>query len=239
MNLLILAAGKNSRLDQGIPKSLLELHSESLLSRHIRLFYKFGVRNIGIVTGYRSEMIERHLSKLLLPLDLKITIIFNSRFDLENGYSLYSASEWIKTLGDEAFFLTMADHVFNEVFLSLFTSGKPERAILLACDRPALHNRHIDIEDVTKVKLDSLNRIEQIGKTLSEFDVYDTGLFLMKQKVLEYMKSCFTRGEYSLSAIVYESARSGQSQALIIEPDCLWKDVDTPFDLKGAVELFD
>ncbi len=238
MNLLILAAGKNSRLDQGIPKSLLELHGESLLSRHIRLFYKFGVRNIGVVTGYRSEMLEGHLARLLLPQDLKISTIHNYRFDIENGYSLYAASDWIKELGNESFFLTMADHVFNEPFLSFFCRAELQHVILLACDRPALHNQHIDFEDVMKVKLGSIGQIAQIGKKLTDFDVYDTGLFLMSPNVLNYMRSCFNREEYSLSAIVYEAARSGQSQGIIVSPECLWKDVDTPFDLKGALELF-
>ncbi len=60
MKSIILAAGRGSRLGQltdNLPKCLIKLDEETLLERQIKTFKKFGIEDIGIVTGYRRDLI--------------------------------------------------------------------------------------------------------------------------------------------------------------------------------------
>lgn len=238
-NCIILAAGKNTRLETGKPKSLIELNGEALLGRHIRLFANAGVSNICVVTGAKSEMIESYLKELKIPEGVNISAVFNSRFDLENGFSLSAAKDWLSEQRDsDSFFLTMGDHVYSAGFISFFVQkALTSQEILLAVDLPGDHNAHIDFDDVTKVKTGEANRIQEIGKTISNFDYYDTGLFRMRSTVMETMKTCFEQQHYSLSHVVKASAMKGLARVLVMEKDFTWADVDNTLDLEGANEL--
>jgi len=60
MKALILAAGRGSRLGRLTdkkPKCLVELQGKSLLERQILAMKRAGLREIGIVVGYRADMI--------------------------------------------------------------------------------------------------------------------------------------------------------------------------------------
>lgn len=57
---LITAAGMSSRM--GEFKPLLGIGNSSISQRIIAVFHKAGIRDIVIVTGYRAEDLERHLS---------------------------------------------------------------------------------------------------------------------------------------------------------------------------------
>ena len=237
MNLIILAAGRNSRLDQGFPKCLLKLNNETLLERHLRLFYKIGVRSVCVVTGFRSEMIESAVAGFQIPEDLQVDLVFNPKFDLENGYSLFCASSWIH--GRNEFLLTMSDHIFNEPFLRNFTlvPAGAKSLITLACDIPGESNDHIDFDDVTKVQADEVGHILDIGKSITDFNLYDTGLFKMSGEVCNLMEACFERKEFTLSHIVKEAANRHQATVWINDNLGFWKDIDTPQDLEQAKTL--
>jgi len=59
---VILAAGRGSRmghLGDDRPKCLVELEGRPLIERQIAALYRGGVHKIGVVRGYRAEMIER------------------------------------------------------------------------------------------------------------------------------------------------------------------------------------
>ncbi len=58
---LILAAGRGSRmghLTDALPKCLIELEGEPLIARQIAALTRGGVDEIGVVRGYRAEMVE-------------------------------------------------------------------------------------------------------------------------------------------------------------------------------------
>lgn len=66
MKAIILAAGRGSRMQQltaSRPKCLVELHGRTLLDRQISALRGAGIQEIGIVTGYRREMLAGHGEK--------------------------------------------------------------------------------------------------------------------------------------------------------------------------------
>ena len=228
MNCIILAAGRNTRLDNGIPKSLLSVQGETLMERHLRQFTSIGVKRFCVVTGYRNEMLEDFFSTRIDQFNVEL--VHNPQFDLANGISLFRAAEWADQLPEENFFFTMADHFFTEDFLKDAMKAKESLEILtLVVDRPSELNAHIDLEDVTKVKV-SENKIKEIGKHLADYDVYDTGLFMANRSMFSYLKECIDNGGDSISNMVQSLAAKGKADVFEVSGH-FWNDVDTPSDL--------
>lgn len=240
MNLVILAAGKNTRLDTGIPKSLVTLNGETLMARHIRIFKRCGVKKFCIISGYGAEKIQAALPDLKNTHNADITILHNERFDLENGFSVFRANEWVKEHAMEDFFLTMGDHVFDPEFVAEFIrkSSSLENTLQLAVDMPGESNKHIDIDDVTKVQVDDEGYIDSIGKTIPKFNRYDTGLFRLKSQVFDVFQQSFDREEYTISESVSKLMDSREAKSVLVE-GYTWNDVDNPDDLQSTIDLMD
>lgn len=240
MNLVILAAGKNTRLDTGIPKSLVTLNDETLMARHIRIFKQCGVEKFCIISGYGADKLEAALPSLQETHDADITILHNERFDLENGFSVFRAKEWVdeNKLGD--FFLTMGDHIFDPEFVAEFVkkSSDLKNTLQLAVDMPGETNEHIDIDDVTKVQVDEDSFIQSIGKTIEDYNRYDTGLFRLKAEVFDVFQQSFDREEYTISESVSKLMDSREAKSVLVE-GYTWNDVDNPDDLQSTINLID
>ncbi|WP_420317683.1 NTP transferase domain-containing protein [Ekhidna sp.] len=240
MNLVILAAGKNTRLDTGIPKSLVTLNGETLMSRHIRIFKRHGVNKFCIISGYGADKLEVALPKLKEAHDADITILHNERFDLENGFSVFRAKEWVENNGMSDFFLTMGDHVFDPEFVGEFVrkSNVLENTLQLAVDMPGESNKHIDIDDVTKVLVDDVDFIKSISKTIPEYNRYDTGLFRLKAEIFDVFQKSFDQEEYTISESVSKLIADKQAKSVLVE-GYTWNDVDNPDDLRSTKDLMD
>lgn len=238
MNCLILAAGKNTRLDTGIPKSLVSLHGETLLSRHIRIFKACGVTNFCIISGYRGKKLEAYLPKLIEEHKVDISIYHNERFDLENGFSVFRSKEWADKWNIKEFFLTMGDHIFDLEFVKKFVadSATSSEHLQLAVDLPGESNKHVDIDDVTKVKASEDFMIEAIGKGINEYSHYDTGLFKLDSAVFDVFQKSFDQKKYTISDSVSELIKSKQARAVPVF-GYTWNDVDNPEDLEKTKNL--
>ncbi len=237
---VILAAGKNTRLDTGKPKSLLEINGTSLLERHLRLFKSVGCYQFCIVTGHNPEPIKGLVVGLNEKYDIQIDLVHNERYDLENGFSVSVVENWVASKHSDGFFLTMGDHIFQDRFLSTFkneiVNNKISQALCLAVDVPSSFNDHIDEDDVTKVLIDDQGHIVAIGKSIGDYNRYDTGLFYMKPAVFEALRKCFDHKKYSISNLVTELIDTDQATTLDVV-GYLWNDVDNFSDLNITTKL--
>lgn len=232
---IILAAGKNVRLDNGKPKSLSSVNGQSLLERHISIFSKYGVDQFSVVVGYRAGMITPILPQLSEKYKVDITAIENPSFELPNAHSLYATKNWVLDSGKQEFLFVMADHYFEESFVGNFinTVSLKEKDILnLAVDQPGTHNKYIDLEDVTKVYA-SDNRIVKIGKGLTEYNYFDTGLFYVRNDVFGILEKNFKEKKESISDMVQEIVNINGSAITDIS-GFYWNDIDTPTDLSNT-----
>ncbi|MFJ2713495.1 NTP transferase domain-containing protein [Pseudomonas sp. NPDC087346] len=89
MKAIILAAGRGSRLgsltDQR-PKALVEFNKTPLIERTVRTLRAAGISEIGIVAGYRSDMLESYADRLFINPLWSTTGI---------RQSLSAAAEWL------------------------------------------------------------------------------------------------------------------------------------------------
>ncbi|MCH8496427.1 MAG: NTP transferase domain-containing protein [Balneolales bacterium] len=260
-NGIILAAGKNSRFDTGIPKSMHEIGIQTLLERQVRQLHRAGVRNIAVVVGYRGDVLEEYIRQVLNPkVKHTVDIIWNHDFEKANAHSIACAREWIEGQApgpDDAFFCTMADHVFSDDFFSRVTREikmhppvEMRATLHLAVDMVSEHNLHIDVADVTKVKLDLESAIDtsedapsvtgaqivEIGKGLSSYSYYDTGCFVLKSSIFDAVDRAIDTVGDGISDTVTSLVSQGQARVIDVS-GLFWNDVDTPDDFRKTTEL--
>jgi choline kinase len=95
---IILAAGKNTRFDTGIPKSLQTAGNQTLLERQIRQYHDAGIKHVAVVVGYRGDQIAQAVENWNRHLKFPVSIVWNHQYERANAYSIIAARDWVKTL---------------------------------------------------------------------------------------------------------------------------------------------
>jgi choline kinase len=120
MKAIILAAGRGSRMrhmTDDRPKCLVELQGSSLLDRQIDALRTAGVQNIGIVTGYRRDMLANRADHEF----------HNPRWaDTNMVSSLACAQEW---LAQEPCIVSYSDIFYEPQAVSLLMASQADLAI--------------------------------------------------------------------------------------------------------------
>jgi len=240
LSLVIIAAGKGSRLSADIPKALYTLANTTLLERHIHSFSKLGVKHFVLVTGAYHQLLEAAVSDLERLYRVKIDALHNSEYQRANGVSVAKAVEFLLLNKKKTCLLTMSDHVYSDNFLIQFlTKLKFDfKGLQLAVDQPGLHNRYIDVEDVTCVSANEDGVIVEIGKKIGTYQYYDTGLFFLADSFFSLILDSVAHQVDSLSESVQRLAN--QKLAIIVEvTNEKWMDIDTKSDVQNFYQYWE
>ncbi len=230
MKCLIIAAGKGSRLQaRGDTKPLVPILGVPLIERVIRSSRRAGADEFFVVIGYHGDRICSFLDDLSGRSGIPITCIVNEAWEKENGLSVLRARECFH----EPFLMTMADHLFDpSIVRELLEFPVADGEIALAVDRNT-HNRLVDLDDVTRVRTFG-DKIESIGKGLTDFNGFDTGIFFSTPAIFGALEQSTEKsGDTSLSGAVRVLAAEGRAKAVDINGH-FWIDVDNPKDFKLA-----
>lgn len=221
MKCLIIAAGQGTRLkSKGEIKPLVSLLGVPMIERIIRSAIEGGANEFVVITGYEGEQVSQFLQPLAKRLSVEITLIQNDDWQKENGFSVLKARDILK----EPFLLLMADHLFDPTIIrSLQEQTLNEGEVLLAVDTNK-NNPLIDMEDVTKVHIKD-ETILNIGKTIDDFNAFDTGIFLCTPAIFEALeRACEIHNDTTLSAAIRVLAEKNQAKSL--QTQGFWIDVD-------------
>jgi 1L-myo-inositol 1-phosphate cytidylyltransferase / CDP-L-myo-inositol myo-inositolphosphotransferase len=231
---LILAAGNGRRLIEssgGAPKPLVQLHGKSLLEHVILGAREAGIERFIIVVGYGADAMRRWLADRWLG-KVAVAVVENREYHKDNGISVLKARNLLR----EPFLLLMADHIFEpRTARALLEEPLTNGEVILAVD-PKL-DLVFDLDDATKVRRDG-DRIVDIGKTIPEYDAFDTGMFLCSPALFDTLESAKKEGNCSLSDGMRILGRDGKLRAFDIG-QAAWQDVDTPQALAYAESIFD
>lgn len=233
MKCLIIAAGEGSRLsNRGSSKPLVPLLEIPLIERVILTARGAGLSDFHVVTGYNGEKLRNHLDQFSQDKDLKINHLINEEWEKQNGLSVLKAKGEI----EENFILLMSDHIFPESILNELLQEKVvDGEIMLAVDYN-LENKIVDIDDVTKVLVDSKDRIVNIGKNIKKYNAYDTGIFLCSPAIFEALEEGSAHGETSLSAGIKILAKKKKARIFDTKGN-YWIDVDDEIAFKKAENI--
>ncbi|MDA0710050.1 MAG: NTP transferase domain-containing protein [bacterium] len=221
---VIIAAGMGSRLrgyGVDLPKPLVPVAGVPLLKRTILSAKRAGIDEIVVITGFRGDEIRSRLMNDDQFLDLKIDWVQNADWERGNGVSVLAARDFV----NEPFILLMSDHLFDpEALVRLRHIPISEREAVLGVDSNL--GGIFDMEDATKVLL-SGDRIEKIGKELTDFNAVDTGMFLCSPFLFEALEQSIASGEGSLSGGIRVLSEQGSMRTFDLAGH-FWLDVDTP-----------
>ncbi len=221
MKCLIIAAGQGTRLkSKGEVKPLVTLLGVPLIERVIRSAMEGGADEFVIITGYQGEQVSNFCQPLAKRLSVDITLIQNNDWKKENGFSVLKARDILK----EPFLLLMADHLFDPTIIrSLQAQTLSDGEVLLAVDTDK-NNPLIDMDDVTKVHIKD-GDIFNIGKTIDDFNAFDTGIFLCTPAIFDALeRACEIHNDSTLSAAIRVLAEKNKAKAVQIQG--FWIDVD-------------
>lgn len=221
MKCLIIAAGKGSRLqDRGESKPLIPILGIPLIERVVRTAIEAGADTFYLVAGYRREQIHPFLSKLSSRLHVPITTIVNEEWEKGNGLSALQAQKYL----NEPFLLLMADHLFDPAIARQVMSFYLKNSEAVLAVDEGVYNPLIDMGDVTRVKTDG-EKIAAIGKGLTDFNGFDTGIFMCTPAVFSALQSSVEKGDATLSGAMRIIAAKGRFRAAKFK-DLFWIDVD-------------
>ena len=230
MKCLIIAAGKGSRLRlRGDSKPLIPILGVPLIERVIRSAREAGADDFYVVTGYHEEGIRTFLRRLTDRTGIRITPIVNGDWEKENGLSVLKARHHLS----DPFLLLMADHLFEpSIAREMLELPLAEGEISLAVDRD-IRNPLVDMGDVTRVKTEE-GKINNIGKGLTDFNGFDTGIFVSTSAIFGTLERCAEEsGDTSLSGAVRVLAIKGRAKAVDTNGH-FWIDVDDPAAVRRA-----
>ena len=230
---LILAAGNGRRLlsaSGGSPKPLVKLHGKSLLEHVILGAHEAGIEKFVIVVGYGADVIRHWCADSPIP-GVSVEVVENLEYHKDNGISVLKARHCLR----DPFLLLMADHIFEaRTARELLKEPLQPGEVILAVDTKL--DTIFDLDDATKVRRRG-DRIVDIGKQISAYDAFDTGMFLCSPALFEILESVKVEGNCSLSAGMRILGQNGKLLAFDIE-NAAWQDVDTPEALAYAESIF-
>ena len=127
MKALILAAGMGKRLKANVPKILLKIGNKSLLERHVENLLNLGIKNIGIVIGYKSNQLRNFIKKIDKKKNIKI--FKNSSYKLGSIVSLVSASNFFYIKGN--LILMDGDVLYDKKILKKLFNSKKKNCLII------------------------------------------------------------------------------------------------------------
>ncbi|MCH8113551.1 MAG: NTP transferase domain-containing protein [Proteobacteria bacterium] len=227
---LILAAGLGSRLrpQTKTPKPLTRVLGLTLAERVVCTLLDAGIRRFLVTLGHEAETVRAHFSDIARRRGVTIDFVDAEDWERGNGASALAAKG---RTGYSPFFLVMIDHLFDPKIARALADDPPapgEMCLAVDRDKDAI----FDIDDVTRVKIDG-GRIQEIDKTLDDWDASDTGIMLCTSGLFEGLERAAASNKHGLSGGLRELASEGRAKTVDVT-GLPWLDVDTPEALREA-----
>lgn len=228
---IVLAAGRGARLNGGngdMPKCLVTIGGETMLSRNVRLLRAAGIEDIVVIVGCAAETVRRSVPD--------VTFVHNDRFAQTNSlYSLWLA----RTELADGFVVMNCDVLFHPQLLDDLLTARHEDALLLAYRDDATAYG----EEEMKVRVRG-GRVTDISKTMAPSDADGENLGIVKfgpagaRLLIEKMDALVAAGDHK--AWVPRAFRDfAQERALHVigTRGFPWIEIDFPEDYRRAVEV--
>ena len=139
MKAIILAGGKGTRLAEHtklVPKPMVKIRNKPIIVYIIEHFFKYGVKEIIIASGYKHNIIKDYFKNKKIPNGASIKVI-NTGLSSLTGQRIRKLKKYFSK--DEVFFVTYGDGVSNINLNKLlkFHSKNKKTATLTAVHPPA------------------------------------------------------------------------------------------------------
>lgn len=167
MKAIVLAAGQGTRLrplTNDRPKCMVEFKGKPIIDYIIETMHCVGISNIHIVTGYKSEVLRKYLSK-----ECGITFYCNEEYDSTNMLcSLWCANDEF----DDDVIISYSDIIYSNDILQKLVDSKAEIAITIDKDWRKLWELRMDdpLSDAESLLLDASDNVTEIGRKTDSYE---------------------------------------------------------------------
>ena len=228
---IILAAGRGARLNGGrgdMPKCLVTLGGETMLSRNVRLLRAAGIADVAVVIGCAADTVRRTCPDA--------TFVENERFAQTNSlYSLWLSRELLT----DGFVVMNCDVLVHPQLLLDLVTARHEDALLLAYrDDETQYG-----EEEMKVRVQR-GRVADISKTMNPEDADGENLGIAKfgaagaRLLIDKMDAIVAAGEHKAWVPRAFKAFAEERPLHVIGTRGLpWIEIDFPEDYRRAVEV--
>jgi len=241
MNVIIPAAGDGTRMGKTgkTPKCLMRVGRESVLERTIRICNEAGIKNITIVTGYKTQMVEGH-AKSISP---NISAVYNKHWEWTNNvYSMWLARDYM----DDDFLIINSDLVFDSVALSSMIESKHDYSILI--NGPISLNE-VENYDIKIYRNASNKTIEYIGKepypgNTEGMEVFEEGDMVkvsydFADTFVEHMADALLEEDIAFNKFKLENYMVANAEKLhLVNTNGFCKEFDTEEEYKKIAKKF-
>jgi choline kinase len=232
MRAIILAAGRGSRmgsLGDERPKCLVELCGKSLIDRQVAALRGGGVDEVGVVRGYRPDMIA-------LP---NITCFDNPRWAETNMVaSLAAAAEWLRA---GPVIVSYADIFYRRTLVRNLAAAPGDLVISYDREWRALWSRRFadPLSDAETFRADASGTLVEIGRKaarIEEIEGQYMGLLKFTPAAWQAVESLrpalepAVRDRLDMTGLLHRLLGQGSSIATL-QTDGHWGEVDNPGDL--------
>jgi len=231
---VILAAGDGERLGSlttTCPKVLLPIKGKPLISYPIEALAEAGISEIAIVVGYLADKVIEMLGNGNY-FGVRLQYIFNPDYLGGNAISVSKARDW--TQGNPVILL-MGDHLIERKLVRRFLNRSTLSDTLCIDYTPA---KHLHLAEATKVVVDSVGYIKDIGKDLIYWDAIDTGVFLLTGNFFQVLGELVPKLgiDIEISDVIRFLVSRGHRFDTCDVSGRFWADVDTEEDLKRVTK---
>lgn len=248
MNVIILAAGKGSRLrplTNNIPKGMIKFLDQTLVERQVEIYHNCSINDITIVTGYKSEMFNVS----------DVNYIKNENFEITNmNESLFCARDKL----NDSTLVSYSDIVFEQKIIEQMIEFDGSIGLAVNLDWKKNYNRRTlhPLAEAENVLIEN-GKILQIRKNISQCEPDQQigefmGIMKLSKNGAKILLDQFLflhanhKGSFHNSSSLQEAYITDMLQNLIdsgieIKPIFVngdWFEIDTPEDLQLAENLF-
>ena len=237
MKSIIIAAGSGRRIPEFsklAPKSLIKINNKSILKRQIDLLRKSKIKEIGIIKGFKSNMINYKNIKYFYNRNYKK----NEQLD-----SLFTAKKWFT----DDLIVLFSDIIYEDSIINKIIKSKHDFTIVVQKNWKKKYKDRFDhpISQADKVFVKD-NKIKDIGKKLSynktngEF----LGIFKISKnncKIILQEYESLKKTKKTVNLQIHNFFRHLIKKKIDIKPtyvDAKYMEIDTYNDYKIAKEMF-
>jgi L-glutamine-phosphate cytidylyltransferase len=235
MKALILAAGRGTRIRSihgEHPKCLISFEGEAILDHQIHGLFAAGIRDIGIVVGYESEQIMKHVEARYRDYLHRFSFIHNSKFESTNNiYSLWVARDWLR---GEAFMCLNADVLCDPDIL--IPAARTTAPISMIVD-PEWRDETMKVttQNGWVVKMSKKIERPEFSGTYIGVTTFSLGI---QREFFQALERLVTHGHVNefFNVAVQELADTGVKVGFTSTTGLSWAEIDDPADLAFARE---
>ena len=234
MKYAVIAAGEGSRLtEEGIrtPKPLIEVNSERLVDRLLRIFEAQGASEVAVICNEQMTEVRNHLLAVQQTCRLPLRLVVKST--PSSMHSMWELSPW---LDNGPFVLTTVDTIFREdefdAFVQTFTGllGTGEADGLMGV------TDYIDDEKPLYVGTDDNLWITAFLDQCDHPRYVSGGIYALTPRSLDTLRRCVARGEQRMRN--FQRALLCDGLRLKAWPFSMVLDVDHASDIQKAEAFF-